>query len=104
VGYGALANIMTGLGNIALGFTAGLNIMTANDVIAIGIPGANVSNTCFIGNTFEVQTQNGNALPVVIDSAGQLGTASSSAKFKEEIKPMDEASEAILALKPVTFR
>jgi Asp/Glu/hydantoin racemase len=75
--------------------------MMANNVIAIGIPSANVSNTCFIGNTFGVQTQNGNALPVVIDSAGQLGTASSSAKFEEEIKTMDEA---ILALKPVTFR
>jgi trimeric autotransporter adhesin len=41
---------------------------------------------------------------VVIDSAGQLGTASSSTRFKKEIKPMDNASEAILALKPVTFQ
>jgi hypothetical protein len=40
---------------------------------------------------------------VLIDSAGQLGTASSSRRFKKEIKPMDKASEAILALKPVTF-
>ena len=39
----------------------------------------------------------------MIDSAGQLGTVSSSARFKNEIKPMDKASEAILALKPVTF-
>jgi hypothetical protein len=46
----------------------------------------------------------GDALPVVIDSTGQLGTASSSQRFKKEIKPMDQASEAILALKPVTFR
>ena len=42
-------------------------------------------------------------MPVVIDSAGQLGTAGSSARFKTEIKPIDKASEAILALKPVTF-
>jgi hypothetical protein len=40
---------------------------------------------------------------VLIDSEGQLGTVSSSARFKKEIKPMDTASEAILALKPVTF-
>jgi hypothetical protein len=40
---------------------------------------------------------------VVIDSQGQLGTMSSSCRFKKEIKPMDKASEAILALKPVTF-
>ena len=43
------------------------------------------------------------AVPVVIDSAGQLGTVSSSRRFKNEIKPMDKASEAILRLKPVTF-
>ncbi len=43
------------------------------------------------------------AVPVVIDSAGQLGTVSSSARFKDEIKPMDKASETILGLKPVTF-
>src|SRR6185369_14053816 len=42
-------------------------------------------------------------IPVLIDSVGQLGTASSSAKFKKEIQPMGTASEAILALKPVTF-
>ena len=41
---------------------------------------------------------------VIIDSSGHLGTVQSSARFKEAIKPMDKASEAILALKPVTFR
>jgi hypothetical protein len=41
---------------------------------------------------------------VVVDTNGQLGTVVSAARFKDEIKPMDEASEAILALKPVTFR
>jgi hypothetical protein len=44
-----------------------------------------------------------NAVPVVIDSAGQLGTVSSSRRFKDDIKPMDRSSEAILGLKPVTF-
>src|SRR4029077_12395846 len=41
---------------------------------------------------------------VVVNSSGQLGVAPSSARFKEAIKPMDKAREAILALKPVTFR
>src|SRR5262249_10156728 len=50
-----------------------------------------------------ITTVNANAVPVVIDSAGQLGTVSSSERFKKKIKPMDRASEAILALKPVTF-
>jgi hypothetical protein len=42
--------------------------------------------------------------PVVVNAGGQLGVAPSSARFKEQIKSMDQASEAILALKPVTFR
>ena len=41
---------------------------------------------------------------VVVSGTGQLGVAASSARFKDEIKPIDKASEAILALKPVTFR
>ena len=41
---------------------------------------------------------------VIVDSNGHLGTVVSSARFKDEIQPMDKASEAILALKPVTFR
>ena len=62
-----------------------------------------LNNTCFIGNIRGVTTENGDAIPVLIDSAGQLGTASSSRRFKKEIKPMDQSSEAILSLKPVTF-
>jgi hypothetical protein len=50
-----------------------------------------------------VRTAQNNALPLLIDSAGQLGTVSSSRRYKKEIKPMEKASEAILALKPVTF-
>jgi hypothetical protein len=62
-----------------------------------------VSNTCFIGRIRGVTTQNANAIPVLVDSAGQLGTLSSSRRLKTEIKPMDNASATILALNPVTF-
>ena len=41
---------------------------------------------------------------VLVAANGQLGTATSSERFKEEIKPMDKASEALFSLKPVTFR
>ena len=58
----------------------------------------------FIAGIRGVTTGNADAIPVLIDSAGQLGTVSSSRRFKKEIKPMDKASEAILALKPVTFQ
>ena len=105
-GDAALFNNTTGIGNTALGFAAGSAVTTASNVICIGanVTGANLSNRCFIGNIRDVTTAMGDAIPVVIDSAGQLGTTSSSQRFKKEIKPMDQASEAILALKPVTFR
>ncbi len=113
-GYRALLN-NTGSNNIGLGYNAGINLTTGNSNIDIGNAGvAAESNTMRIGTggsqtkTFiagirGVATVNANAVPVVIDSAGQLGTVSSSRRFKKEIKPMDQTSEAILALKPVTF-
>jgi uncharacterized coiled-coil protein SlyX len=104
-GAHSLENNTTGTGNTALGFGAGGNVTTANNVICIGanVTGTNISNTCFIGNIRGVTTGNPNALPVLIDSAGQLGTLSSSRRFKKEITPMEKASEAILSLKPVMF-
>jgi len=105
VGESALFSNTTGSLNVAIGRDAGDSITTADNAICIGsnLPGANVSNSCFIGNIRGVTTTNADAIPVLIDSAGQLGTASSSRRFKREIKPMNQASESILALKPVTF-
>jgi hypothetical protein len=105
VGENALLNNTTGVQNVALGLAAGSAVTTANNVICIGsqVSGADVSNSCFIGNIRGVPTGIGDAMSVIIDSNGQLGTISSSRRFKEDINPMDEASEAILALKPVTF-
>ena len=77
---------------------------TAQNVICIGRPGQNVNNTCFIGNIFAVTTGIADAINVVVDSHGQLGTMSSSRRYKHDIKPMDKASEALYALKPVSFR
>jgi hypothetical protein len=103
IGDGALGANTTGGGNVALGFLAGVNVTTADNVICIDHLGQNVSNSCFIGHIRGVTTGATNAIPVLIDSAGQLGTMSSSRRFKKEIRPMDQISEAILALKPVTF-
>ncbi len=103
IGVGALGNNTMGSENTALGLDAGNGVTTATNVICIGALGADVSNSCFIGNIRDVTTQNADAIPVLIDSAGQLGTTSSSRRFKNEIKPMDKASEAILGLKPVMF-
>jgi uncharacterized coiled-coil protein SlyX len=103
-GLVALFNNATGSDNAALGNGAGNNVTTANNVIAIGsnVSGENVSNTCYIGNIFGVTSAGATA--VYVNSVGKLGTVVSSRRFKEEVKPMDKASEAILALKPVTFR
>jgi hypothetical protein len=102
IGDAALINNTAGSGNIALGAFAGDNVTTANNVICIGAPGANVSNSCFIGQIFNATSSGGTA--VFINSNGRLGTSTSSQRFKEEIKPMERASETLFALRPVTFR
>ena len=111
IGFSALSN-NTGNGNIALGSHAGGNLTTGSSNIDIGAAGvAGESGTLRIGfNQFQTfiagihgTTTGGAAIPVLIDANGQLGTMSSSRRFKKEIKAMDQASEAILALKPVTF-
>ncbi len=103
VGQDALVNA-TGDGNTALGAEAGLGITTANNVICIGTGGGNEDNSCYIGNIAGADATGGD--PVFVTSEGKLGTVNvpSAVRFKEEIKPMNEASKAILALKPVTFR
>jgi hypothetical protein len=103
-GAHSLENNTIGSSNSVLGFGAGSNITTASNVICIGsrVEGANVSNTCYIGSIFG-QTSAGGAA-VFINSSGKLGTSTSSRRFKEEIKPMKKTSEALFALKPVTFR
>ena len=59
------------------------------------------SPRCYIGNIRGVTVANADGINVIVDSDGQLGTTNSSRRFKKDIKPMDQASEAILALKPV---
>jgi len=102
----------TGSGNIALGFGAGANLTTGNDNIDIGnvgvagetetirIGAAGLQRRAFIIGIHGVAV---NGPGVVVSASGQLGVLPSSARFKDGIKPMDKASEAIFALKPVTF-
>ena len=114
MGDGALFNNTTGNNNIALGLSAGVNLTTGNNNIDIGNNGvADESKTIRIGKQGTQRTTfiagiSGATVPtgvaVIVDSRGHLGTTTSSARFKDNIKPMDKASEAILALKPVTFR
>jgi uncharacterized coiled-coil protein SlyX len=112
-GLNALLNNTTGSNNIAVGAQAGSKLTTGNnniDIGALGVAGdANkirigkqgTQNGTFIAGIFNVAVTGST---VVVNSNGKLGVTSSSVRFKEAIKPMNDASEAILALKPVTFR
>jgi hypothetical protein len=104
IGERALSN-SNGFDNTALGHGAGALVSTASTVICIGsnVPGANVSNTTWIGNVYGVTPQSSTTAPVVVSDAGQLGTLASSERFKKDVATMDKASEAILSLRPVTF-
>src|SRR5579884_1497640 len=105
VGNDALGNNTTGNGNVAIGASAGVGIFTASNVIAIGnsVPATDVSNTTWITNIFGVTTINSTTAPVIVSQDGQLGTISSSARFKKDIADMGKSSETILSLRPVTF-
>jgi uncharacterized coiled-coil protein SlyX len=103
----ALSANTTGNGNTALGRNAGIGVTTANNVIAIGSSGANVSNSCFIGQIYSnIQPQVGtDPDSVTINSNGRLGRGNvSSRRYKHNIEAMDKASETIYALNPVSFR
>jgi hypothetical protein len=101
-GYSALGNSISGSGNVSLGASAGASVRTASHVICIGADGNDVSNSCYIGQIFG--STSGNGVGVFVNSNGRLGTMTSSARFKDDIKPMAKTSETILALKPVSFR
>jgi hypothetical protein len=113
IGVGALGDNKSGSNNIAVGFLAGENLDHGDNNIVIGNAGnPGASNSIHIGSR-ETHTAtfiagiSGVAVTgsqVIVNSNGKLGVTVSSARFKDEVKPMDEASEAILALKPVTFR
>ena len=104
VGYAALSN-STGANNTALGSIAGQQVFTASNVICIGanVLGADVDDSCYIGNIHGQGIDVGTALTVGVDVNGKLGTTASSRRFKHDIKPMGKSSETILSLKPVTF-
>jgi len=112
-GYSALVNNTTGNDNIAVGNFAGSNLTTGDNNIDIGNQGVAVeANTIRIGTqgtqtrTFVAGISGAGVMGVAVkvNAAGQLGVGVSSERFKEEIKPMDKASETIFALKPVSFR
>ncbi len=116
VGTRALYLVATGSNNIGIGHEAGINIGPLSaDNIFVGSPGVAMNEMATIrigdgqGKTFVagirgIMTGNADATAVLIDSAGQLGTVNSSRRVKEDIRDMGAASDAVLGLRPVTFR
>ena len=121
LGFAALAFNTAGSNNTAIGFNAGeylgagdnnvyisnvgpgdfLNPGSESGVIRIGAPLTQTS--AFIAGIYGTMTGLA-GLPVVVDANGQLGTVSSSRRFKEDIQDMGDASDGLLQLRPVTFR
>jgi hypothetical protein len=117
IGPGALTDLTSGSSNVGLGANAGDDLQTGSSnvyvaapavavnesqTIRIGAPGAHTR--AFVAGIRGVTTAGSGAIPVVIDSAGQLGTVSSSARVKHDIHDVGEGASAALGLRPVTFR
>ena len=104
IGAHALDQNVTGSSNVALGFQAGLTITGSGNVCIgeniLGLTGeSNVTRIRNIGSTAQA-----NGVFVTVGAGGKLGFQVSSRRYKDDIKPMDKASEALFALKPVSFR
>jgi len=123
IGMSALTNNSTGSNNIAIGKGAAAFVTGNSGNIAIGTLGASgddntirigggtsgigdsaIQSSFFVAGVRGVTTGQNNAVAVVIDSNGQLGTISSSRRYKEDIHDMGDASRNLMRLRPVTFR
>jgi hypothetical protein len=120
-GNAALYYNTTGSSNIAIGYTAGINIATTSNNIEIGNNGSVTDSgtirigtpfvagctTCqtsaFVAGIYGSSTGLAN-VGVVVDANGNLGTVSSSRRYKEDIQDMGDASDGLMQLRPVTFR
>jgi trimeric autotransporter adhesin len=117
IGDSAFFNNVSGSFNTVIGFVAGGGVEGDENIYlgaTVSLPGGgSESGTIRIGDPSAVsacyiagivgQTATGGS-QVFIDANGKLGTLTSSVRFKDDIKPMDKASESILSLRPVTFR
>ena len=109
VGRRALESLTAGSNNTAVGWRAGDNVLTASGTVCIGssTAGANDNDTTYIrnvGTTLQPFSAGVVDFVTVRLSDNRLGRNASSQRYKENIKAMDKASEAIYQLKPVTYR
>jgi hypothetical protein len=112
IGRAALNNSTTGNGNIAIGHLAGTGLTTGGSNIYLGNQGANDSNAMRLGGASQIQTfiagivdgPVANPATVTINTAtGELGIASSSARYKKDISDLDDQAAKLDKLRPVRF-
>lgn len=116
IGYQSLFNLLTGSGNTTIGISSGnnytgaesnniclgsLGVLGESNVMRLGLTGTTTKS--FIVGVRGTTTVNADAIAVLIDSAGQLGTVSSSARYKDNIEPMASYSHVLMHLRPVVF-
>jgi hypothetical protein len=105
VGDSALFDCTTGYWNVAVGYSAGHDLVDGHGNVyigqGVGAAAASENDTTYIRNVYDSVAS---ARAVFINSDNKIGTMASSRRYKEDITPMDKASEALFALKPVTFR
>ncbi|PYK09295.1 MAG: hypothetical protein DME65_12310 [Verrucomicrobia bacterium] len=112
IGDDALDSNVDGNSNVAIGDEAGTAVVHGSHIIAIGAdvtgggsPFTDFDDTCFIGSIHDEPISDpGSAQAVLVDQFNVVGIAPSSQRFKHDIQPMNNASEALLSLKPVTFK
>lgn len=117
-GFKTGANFTTGAGNVLIGANAGQNYTGAesnNVLIGLNESGTNGESnvtkintangtTCYVGGIYGITTASGTTSTVLISNGNQLGTISSSRRFKRDIKDMEQESSSIMSLRPVTFQ
>jgi len=111
VGSGALSNLASGSSNIAVGSSAGLSLVSGSNNIYIGHSGTSsesyaihigtAQSAAYIAGIYAVTSASGVA--VYVNSSGQLGTATSSRRYKEQIADMAGESDVLMRLRPVSF-
>ena len=101
--------LIDGSDNVILGHNAGIGIVHASRNVAIGSeaagPFTDFDDTCFIGSIFgQIVSDPGSQTAVFVDQFNVVGIFNSSRRYKHDIQPMDNASETLYRLKPVTFK
>ena len=114
IGAHALLNFSSGYNNIAIGKDAGFSFNSGSENIYVANYGKSADSQtmrlgqfqlrAFIAGIRGVTTGWNNAVGVVVDQDGQLGTLSSSRKVKDDVADMGDASDVLMKLHPVTFR